>query len=402
MLDKQVIEVFDLLDDKDINAKKIALLLRDRGADLIKITRYKNNGNNIVEMIEAKEAKQTKEDKEAKKGKEDEINSEAKKEGASLDTPLLEGETDFIEIWIYGSHGAHLASQGLCEGAYCLLPSQTEDIEDLAIMTDGLDAMDGGLDSIPHARTLGIIGRLGGIGARPSVIGMVSDADGAISALASALKLAEMKARGDILAGDVVITTHICPHAPTMPHSPVPFMGSPVDMGVNNAFEVKLEADAILSVDTTKGNNSMAYKGVMISPTVKEGYILKASEDLVYTLGVTSGVGARVFHVATQDITPYSNKLWHLNSIMQPACATHSPVVGVAITSAMAVPGCASGASHLGDVELAARFCVEVAKGYGAGRIAFYDEVEFEQLRRLYGSMTHLLSDPSQTEEIEI
>ena len=45
------------------------------------------------------------------------------------------------------------------------------------------------------APTLGIIGRLGGIGARPSRIGVVSDADGAIAALAAALKLAQMHER---------------------------------------------------------------------------------------------------------------------------------------------------------------------------------------------------------------
>lgn len=36
------------------------------------------------------------------------------------------------------------------------------------------------------AKTLGIIGRLGGLGARPEVIGYVSDGDGALSALSAA------------------------------------------------------------------------------------------------------------------------------------------------------------------------------------------------------------------------
>src|SRR4051812_76742 len=62
-----------------------------------------------------------------------------------------------------------------------------------------------------NAPTFGIIGRLGGIGARPSRIGLVSDADGAVAAVASALKLAEMQRKGDTLAGDVIVTTHICP-----------------------------------------------------------------------------------------------------------------------------------------------------------------------------------------------
>lgn len=62
------------------------------------------------------------------------------------------------------------------------------------------------------------------------MIGLVSDADGAITAIAVALKLADMRRNGDILDGDVIIATHICPNAPTQPHDPVPFMGSPVDM----------------------------------------------------------------------------------------------------------------------------------------------------------------------------
>lgn len=79
------------------------------------------------------------------------------------------------------------------------------------------------------APTLGIIGRLGGIGARPGRIGMVSDADGAVAAIASALKLAQMQLKGDRLSGDVIVTTHICPDAPTRPHQPVDFMDSPID-----------------------------------------------------------------------------------------------------------------------------------------------------------------------------
>ena len=65
------------------------------------------------------------------------------------------------------------------------------------------------------APTLGIIGRLGGLGARPAVTGFVSDGDGALAALSAALKLIEMRKRGDILPCDVIVSTHICPDAPT-------------------------------------------------------------------------------------------------------------------------------------------------------------------------------------------
>lgn len=146
-----------------------------------------------------------------------------------------------------------------------------------------------------HAPTLGIIGRLGGIGARPSRIGLVSDADGAIAAIATALKLAEMREKGDVLMGDVIITTHICPTAPTRPHSPVDFMDSPLNDETMNENEAIPEADAILSVDTTKGNRLINHKGYALSPTVKDGYILPVSEDLLHLMEWSSGQNAVTF-----------------------------------------------------------------------------------------------------------
>lgn len=61
-----------------------------------------------------------------------------------------------------------------------------------------------------------------------------------------------MVGKGDQIDGDVIVSTHICPTAPTMPHDPVPFMGSPVDMATNVKLTVDPDMDAILSVDTTK------------------------------------------------------------------------------------------------------------------------------------------------------
>lgn len=240
------------------------------------------------------------------------------------------------------------------------------------------------------APTLGIIGRLGGIGARPAAIGLVSDADGAITAIACALKLADMHAAGDRLPGDVLIATHICPHAPVIPHEPVPFMGSPVDAATMNRYEVDERMDAILSVDTTRGNLILNRRGFAITPTVKEGYILKVSPDLLRLMSIVSGQPAAVLPITTQDITPYGNGIDHLNSIMQPATATAAPVVGVALTAEVAVPGSASGASQAVDIEMAVRFCLEVAKAFGRGECGFYDAAEFERLLGLYGSMRHL------------
>ena len=242
--------------------------------------------------------------------------------------------------------------------------------------------------------TLSIIGRLGGIGARPKYKGMVSDADGCVAALSVGLKLAQMQTYLDELEGDVVITTHICPNAPTEPHVPVDFMGSPVDMEQMNQCEVISDADAVLTIDTTKGNNIITNKGFAISPTVKEGYILKVSQDLVNVMQQTSGLKANVFPLCQLDITPYSNNMYHINSILQPATSTNAPVVGVAITTETAVAGCATSASHEIDIAEAARFCLEVAKQFTSGRITFFDEAEFDQLVDLYGNMNIFQTNP--------
>jgi len=240
------------------------------------------------------------------------------------------------------------------------------------------------------APTLGIVGRLGGIGARPGRIGLVSDADGAIAAIASALKLAEMQRQGDSLPGDVIVTTHICPNAPTRPHQPVDFMDSPIATEEMNEQEVSEEMDAVLSIDTTKGNRIINHKGFAISPTVKEGYILRVAEDLLRVMEMTTGQLPVTFPITTQDITPYGNGVYHLNSILQPSIATCAPVVGVAITTVGIVPGCGTGASHETDIALACKYAVEVAKEFTRGRCQFYDRAEYQRLQDLYGSLAHL------------
>ena len=90
------------------------------------------------------------------------------------------------------------------------------------------------------------------------------------------------------------------------------------------------------------------------------------------------------------DITPYGNGLYHLNSILQPCTATDAPVAGVAITTETAVPGCATGATHLTDLDEAGSFMIEAAKAFGEGKCAFYDEDEYARFVERYGSMAHL------------
>jgi hypothetical protein len=240
------------------------------------------------------------------------------------------------------------------------------------------------------APTLGVIGRLGGVGARPEVLGLVSDADGAITALATGLKLADMAREGDQLAGDVICATHVCPDAPTIPHDPVPFMGGPVDLATMNRLEVSDAMDGILSIDTTRGNRIINRRGIAITPPVKEGYILKFPPCLLDILSYVTGQAPAIVPITTGDVTPYGNGIDHINSILQPTTATSAPVLGVALVSEVAVPGSASGANQITDIEMAARFCIEVAKAFGAGRCALHHPAEFDRLVELYGSMGHL------------
>ncbi len=302
---KQVMEVYELLDDPRVSGDAVAQLLQSRG--LTEVT---------VERLDGEK-----------------------------------GSTDFIRVLLPGSSGKRRGGK---------------------------------------APTLGVIGRVGGIGARPAKVGMVSDADGAVTVIGAMLKLADMQLRGDIIKGDVIGATHICPYAPIKPHRPVDFMDSPVDMNRLLQLEVDPTMDAILSVDTTKGNRVINHKGFAISPTVKEGYILKTSEDLLDIMEMVSGRMPAVFPLTTTDITPYENGLYHINSIMQPSVLTDIPVVGVAITTEVPVPGCATGVSHIIDMEVAARFVIEVAKAFGEERVSFYDRDEFRQVVQRYGSMKHL------------
>ena len=251
-----------------------------------------------------------------------------------------------------------------------------------------------------RARTLGVIGRLGGVGARPVIKGFVSDGDGALAALSVALKLARMHRRGDSLEGDVVVATHICTHAPVLPkNSPmikntVAFMDSPVELSVMNDFEVSGEMDAILRIDTSRGTKLVNTSGCAITPTVIQGWILRVSVDLLNLMEITTGRLATVFPITMQDITPYGNKVYHFNSLMQPAIATDAPLVGIALTSAAQVPGCATGITTAHHIEEVGRFVVECAQRFGTDTLQFYDPEELSILQGLYGDMRILQTIP--------
>ncbi len=243
------------------------------------------------------------------------------------------------------------------------------------------------------APTLGIVGRLGGVGARPHRLGLVSDGDGACVALAVAAALARARSRGDVLPGDVLVRTHVSTASPVVPHDPAPFIDAPVDRDRLARAEVDPSMDAILSIDSTRANRIAKRGAFAITGTVKEGYILRPTPALLDIYERVTGHPAVVLPLFTQDITPTGNGLHHINSIMQPSILSAAPVVGVALLATTVVAGVATGVLRETDLAQAGRFVVEAAKAFTAGSLDFYHADELEQLVARYGSLRHLQAD---------
>lgn len=241
------------------------------------------------------------------------------------------------------------------------------------------------------APTLGIIGRLGGIGARPHRLGLVSDADGAIVALAVAAALARMRTRGDCLRSDILIRTHISPCSPIIPHEPAPFVDVPVDRLELARAEVDPEMAAILSIDATRANRIVKARGFAITGTLKDGYLLRPTVPMLDIVERVSGHAPIVVPLFTQDLTPPGNGVHRINSIMQPATLTNAPVIGVALLSPIVTGGASTGVTDEHDLAMAGRFVIEVAKEHANGSLPLYYEDEFTRLVELYGPLTRLV-----------
>ena len=300
-----------------------------------------------------------------------------------LDNPAITGQMVVDELTNLGATDATITTTPVNYEP----PEDTTQISDfIKVVIKGTSGKLAGGSS----PTMGIIGRLGAQQAQPDRMGIVSDSDGSIVALATAMKLLDMSAKGAQLEGDVIITTHIATHVSITPHDPVDFMGMPVSSTTMNQYEVDSDMDAILSVDTSKGNSIIKLRGIAISATAKEGYILRVAPDLVTLMENATGKPAVTFPITTQDITPYDNGVYHFNSIMQPHVATTAPVVGLAITAKSVVPGSDTGASYESELVDATVFAVEVAKQFTWQKASFYDDAEYQTLLGMYGSMAIL------------
>lgn len=213
-------------------------------------------------------------------------------------------------------------------------------------------------------------------------------ADGAVVCLACVLKLAEMQTKGQFLAGDVIVTTRLYPDGLPLPHEPVDFIHSVMDIEAMNEHDIDQTADAFLSIGIQKDKPILQHNCYAISPTVKQAYILRVSEDLLRIMEQSSGLNATTFPVTTLDITPYGNGVDHFNNVLQPAIATDAPVVGIVISADK--KSTATYARNEVDISTVVKFIIQVAKEFGQGTCSFFDYYEFALLQSLYGNMSHL------------
>ena len=157
-------------------------------------------------------------------------------------------------------------------------------------------------------------------------------------------------------------------------------------MGMNK-HEVDPAMDAILSIDTTKGNRII--NPGRRTPTV--GRWISAKR--------TSSASEHHHRAAASAFpspcrtSPTERRIHQQHPPARPA--TSAPVVGVAPKPRA---GCGTGASLLVDVEECVRFVIETAKAFGAGKCRFYDEDEYATLVKLYGEMKHLKTLGSQAQ----
>ena len=84
----------------------------------------------------------------------------------------------------------------------------------------------------------------------------------------------------------------------------MPFMDSPIDMELCNRMDVDEGMDAILSIDTTKGNRVINLNGIAISNTIKEGYILEVSNDLMDVMTRVTGQLPAIFPALSRTSRP--------------------------------------------------------------------------------------------------
>jgi hypothetical protein len=225
-----------------------------------------------------------------------------------------------------------------------------------------------------------ILGRLGAIKVSNNK-GIVSDADGAIVSITSMIEWAKNYSE---IEGEAIFSTSISLNAKIIPHKPFNFMVPLV--GLNEALEIEVDKEAqfLISVDSTKGNRIAKYNDFAISHIIKDGYILKISDEIIdiyekvtehepYFVALTSG-----------DLTPMEVNAYHISTFLTPWLYTESPVLGLATVSKYPIPGYETGVQNVLMLERASRFSIEVLKYYFSGG-KVYSEDELSSLKKSLG-----------------
>ena len=149
--------------------------------------------------------------------------------------------------------------------------------------------------------------------------GLASDADGCIVGLSTALRLARMWTRNQRLAGDVLISTHICQQAHPAPHDPFPFVMSPLPSSEKHPRLVDDRMDAILTPETCKGNKMISHLGFAVTPPVREGFIMRPHASVLHIMEMVTGKQPAIFPITMQDVTPYELGVHHICGMVLPS-----------------------------------------------------------------------------------
>ena len=253
----------------------------------------------------------------------------------------------------------------------------------IKILFPGTSGKSGGGD----APTIGIIGSNGGLRLPGEYPGLASDADGCIVGLSAALRLARMRTRGQQLAGDVLISTHVCQQAHPAPHDPFPFVMSPLPSSEKHPRLVDERMDAILTPETCKGNKMISHLGFAVTPPVREGFIMRPHASILHIMEMVTGKEPAIFPITMQDVTPYEMGVHHICGMVLPSIFSNAPVVGVPLVTEIQTHPSATGTQQIMVLESATRFCIEVATSFGNGACEFYYPGDFEGMVENFGGM---------------
>lgn len=271
----------------------------------------------------------------------------------------------------------YLNSLGSCEAqveCVCGLNGSYKTLKVTITGTDG--AISGG-----GSPTLGFVGQVGDQASSQSKNERIPDYIGTSIVLLTATKILQMNKSGNALRGDVILSAQISSNTATSENTTL-------QKEVPTHTEVSQFMDAVISIGSYKREKVGYHKGIAISPTVKEGYILKLSDDLWALAKKNTDVLPISLPLSQQDIIPRETGLPQAHTILQPSRATSAPVVGIGIQNEKA-SGQGLETCFSERIESTGRFLATVATAFTNGECSFFDEQEFTLLRTSYGDMSH-------------